>query len=571
MNTRRILKVLVAALLGTATMCSTAEGTWIRKADMPTARFGLSTSVVNAKIYAIGGVLTQALPTVEEYDPATDTWTSRADMPTARAFFSASVVNEKIYAIGGILGPVGAGLRRVEEYDPATDTWTRKADMPTGRLHLSTIAVNGRIYAMGGMVSDHGAYLGTMEEYDPASDTWTRKSDMSMTKIAFSTCVVNGKMYAIGGASQGGILLSTVTEYDPATGEWTAKANMPTARLWLSATSVGARIYAVGGCTNPFSVTMSTVEEYDPMMNIWIKKDEMSTARKALSMSTVNGKIYAIGGTSAAGWYAPLSTVEEYDATPPLVVDFNGDGIVDSADMCIMVDHWHTDYPLCDIAPRPFGDGIVDVQDLTLLAEYLFQDVNDPTLMVHWALDEAEGIIAADSVSEDGYSDGIVIGDPVWQPTGGQVNGAIQLDGVDDFVITSLILNPAEGPFSVFAWVKGGAPGQVVVSQQGAANWLMADTQGNLITELKSTGRSTGLLLSQTIITDGQWHRIGFVWNGTKRILYVDDVEAAEDTQVDMQGSDSGLYIGTGKMMQPGTYFSGLIDDIRIYNRAVSP
>ncbi len=38
-----------------------------------------------------------------------------------------------------------------------------------------------------------------------------------------------------------------------------------------------------------------------------------------------------------------------------------------------------------------------------------------------------------------------------------------------------------------------------------------------------------------------------------------------------MQGSDGGLYIGTGKMMQPGTYFSGLIDDVRIYNRAVKP
>jgi Tol biopolymer transport system component len=31
------------------------------------------------------------------------------------------------------------------------------------------------------------------------------------------------------------------------------------------------------------------------------------------------------------------------------VVDFNGDGIVDSADMNIMVDHWHTDEPSCDM------------------------------------------------------------------------------------------------------------------------------------------------------------------------------------------------------------------------------
>ena len=55
-------------------------------------------------------------------------------------------------------------------------------------------------------------------------------------------------------------------------------------------------------------------------------------------------------------------------------VDLNGDGIVDSADMCIMIDHWHTDNTLCDIAPLPLGDGIVDVQDLIVLAEHLFEE-----------------------------------------------------------------------------------------------------------------------------------------------------------------------------------------------------
>jgi Tol biopolymer transport system component len=57
------------------------------------------------------------------------------------------------------------------------------------------------------------------------------------------------------------------------------------------------------------------------------------------------------------------------------VVDFNGDWIVDAADVCIMVDNWGTDEPLCDIGPTPFGDGIVDVQDLIVLAEHLFEEV----------------------------------------------------------------------------------------------------------------------------------------------------------------------------------------------------
>jgi len=55
------------------------------------------------------------------------------------------------------------------------------------------------------------------------------------------------------------------------------------------------------------------------------------------------------------------------------VVDLNADGIVDSADMVIMVDNWGTDNSLCDIGPMPWGDGIVDVQDLIVIAEHLFE------------------------------------------------------------------------------------------------------------------------------------------------------------------------------------------------------
>ena len=53
------------------------------------------------------------------------------------------------------------------------------------------------------------------------------------------------------------------------------------------------------------------------------------------------------------------------------VVDFNGDGKVDNADISIMAGYWNTDEPACDIGPTPLGDGIVDVQDLIVLTEYL--------------------------------------------------------------------------------------------------------------------------------------------------------------------------------------------------------
>ena len=33
----------------------------------------------------------------------------------------------------------------------------------------------------------------------------------------------------------------------------------------------------------------------------------------------------------------------------------------------------------------------------------------------------------------------------------------------------------------------------------------------------------------------------------------------------------NGLHIGAGMAMEPGSFWSGLIDDVRIYNRAVNP
>ena len=91
------------------------------------------------------------------------------------------------------------------------------------------------------------------------------------------------------------------------------------------------------------------------------------------------------------------------------------------------------------------------------------------------------------------------------------------------------------------------------------------------MTELTNPGRTAVALLSETVITDGNWHRIGFVWDGLHRTLCVDGIAVAQDTQVGLSNSSEGLLIGCGKYMQPGTYFSGLIDDVRIYNRAVKP
>ena len=146
------------------------------------------------------------------------------------------------------------------------------------------------------------------------------------------------------------------------------------------------------------------------------------------------------------------------------------------------------------------------------------------------------------------------------------------MDGTSGVTTVKAAPSPADGPFSVLAWIKGGAPGQAVVSQQNSANWLVADAAtGVLTTGLSKDVRTGSGLLSQAIITDGNWHRIAFTWDGANRRLHVDGVLAAEDTQEGLAASSGNLVIGAGSALAPGTYWKGLIDDVRIYNRVVKP
>jgi N-acetylneuraminic acid mutarotase len=557
--------VLVFALAAASLALSDS---WTSKTDMPTARRNMGAAVLNGKIYVIGGnpPQTGGFKTVEEYDPATDTWTTKVPMQMSRGGLGVSVVNGKIYVIGGMTYP-NSSFNRVDEYDPTTDTWTTKAPMPTRRFGLSTCAVNGKIYAIGGQGSWPNVTR-KVEEYDPATDTWTTKSNMPTARAHLSTSVVNGKIYAIGGVLEYPEITSRVEEYDPVTNSWTRKADMPTARTFLITCVLNGRIYAIGGAgPDPDGPPIPTVEEYNPSTDTWITKADLPTARGHLAACTVNGRIYAIGGTTGGFPWPVVSTVEEYDpGLPP--PDFNGDQKIDIEDLLLLIEYWGQDEPAIDFAP-PLGDGIVDTQDLELLMSYWQQEPDDPTLIAHWALDEAEGIMAQDKA---GGNDAYIIGDPLWQPAGGIVDGAIQLDGVDDCAVTGPIPDFSAGPLSVISWIKGGAPSQVILSQMGVSNWLCTDPSGGtLMTELKSPGQDGISLESEVAITDGDWHRLGLVWDGFYRTLYVDGVAVAGDIQNGMESSENGLYIGVGKTMQSGTYFSGLIDDVRIYNRVVIP
>jgi N-acetylneuraminic acid mutarotase len=550
------------------------EGTWTRKADMPTTRTFVSGCILDGKIYIIGGApsLYSITSAVEMYDPTANTWTKIANMPSARCAHATCTFDGKIYVFGGCSPDMWSTAKKnVYVYDPKVDTWTEKANMPYTNSACGIAVVDGKIYLIGGSPGEPNPPFPTVMAYDPITESWTQKADMPTARYALAACVLDGKIYAIGGCTEDWRQFSykKMEVYDPSTDTWTPRSDMPTERWGFGTCVVDRKIFVIGGNSALYAATTAN-EVYDPITDIWTTESPMQQKRQGLFIGCIGNKIYAIGGSYPDPQPTFLSTVEEYDTGLAVSSpDFNGDGLVDIKDLLRLIESWDQDDPQVDIAPPPFGNGIVDALDLELLMNSWEQPVDDPTLLAHWALDEVEGDIAYDSA---GVNDAFVVGGAAWQPSGGPVDGALQLDGIDGCAITGPVLDPADGPFSVLAWIQGGAPGQVALSQLDGVDWLGVDSPwGYLMTDLRESGRNGDPLKSEIVITDGQWHRIGFVWDGFYRSLYVDDILAAADTQKGLGRSDGGLNIGCGTSSGTGTFWSGLVDEVRIYNRAIHP
>jgi len=157
---------------------------WTKKSNMPKGMYATSGSAMGGKIYVIAGSLNDKRgigygfnhSSVLEYDPVTDTWTEKTGIPKWISGLSTCVLNGKVYAIGGYkkTSREFQPFSIVAEYHPATDTW-RKSGMPTARAYLSASVVNGRIYAIGGLVFDPDTkkkVTTIVEEYDPEPEVF---------------------------------------------------------------------------------------------------------------------------------------------------------------------------------------------------------------------------------------------------------------------------------------------------------------------------------------------------------------------------------------------------------------
>ena len=125
--------------------------TYTEKATMTLGRYSHTCSIVDSKIYVIGGEIdSYYTKTIECYDPSTNTWTQKTDMPSDKYRHVAEAIGTNIYVIGG--NNINASNQSANYcYNTLTNTWTTKSAMPVSREYAFSAISNGWIYVMGGM------------------------------------------------------------------------------------------------------------------------------------------------------------------------------------------------------------------------------------------------------------------------------------------------------------------------------------------------------------------------------------------------------------------------------------
>ena len=184
-----------------------------------------------------------------------------------------------------------------------------------------------------------------------------------------------------------------------------------------------------------------------------------------------------------------------------------------------------------------------------------------------WKLDENTGILAQDS-SGNG-NNGTLTNGPIW--TQGMNGPCLNFDGADDFVDCASpgILNFGNNPFSISVWFKNTAPSgyDTIVGKGGFwANdeYQMYTLGGNLHFYVDKGGTKYDTLYG---ISTNQWYHAVGVYDGSYIKLYVNGIFIT-------QTAASGLNIGNATSFRIGRAggdpFAGLIDDVRVYNYALS-
>jgi len=198
---------------------------------------------------------------------------------------------------------------------------------------------------------------------------------------------------------------------------------------------------------------------------------------------------------------------------------------------------------------------------------------NASGLVGYWSFDEGEGLTARD-LSGRGNT-GTLMNNPTW--TTGRVGGALSFDGVDDFVNVGnhASLNPSV--FTIEAWVNPttSAADRIIYTNfvHGLAWESIHLDSASFIMNISNSG-PTRNNLSFSLVPATRWTHLVATYDGSWMRVYQNGVEISSRTATGVPWS-SPRNFSIGAI--PSTYsppaiqrFHGLIDEVRIYNRALT-
>jgi len=190
------------------------------------------------------------------------------------------------------------------------------------------------------------------------------------------------------------------------------------------------------------------------------------------------------------------------------------------------------------------------------------ENVTCPSGMVsYWKFDETSGTTAFDSV---GAHPGTVVGS-TW--TTGKVGGALSFDGVDDNVINLGNWFNYQ-TFTISLWLNPGASQNwyadiLDTHHDSYWNWVLQQDQGY-------TNTYGFHVIQSVILTANTWQHLTITRSDTTCNLYLNG-ELVNTQNCGIFNYDGNQYLTIGSHYEiPGRFWKGLMDEVAIYNRALS-